>query len=202
MEELVKQPKTTKFKPQLLYRDERRAKAATNKYSQALMSLNKLIDEAESVLNRELSDNEKTNLQQLKSEFVTDEVKAKFPMPKADESFNLRALGIDLKPFREALKTADTLNVSSYEYKLKESRFISNEKYVSEIEKTFDVYTQNGAQNEALALSKQMIELVNKFKEKKYCFTTMPVLTMGNPIIAVGDNSSNVPFYHSILKIK
>lgn len=200
--ETLKKPKTTKFKPQFLYRSERKAKAATDKYLQALMSLNKLIDEAESVLSRELTKDEKYSLYQLDSGFVFDEIKSKYPMPKADESFNLRALGIDLKPYREALNAAKVCNVSSYEFLLTGKRFDEDKEYIKELEKTFDIYTQNEKQNEALALSKQMIELLNKFKEKKYCFTTMPVLTMGNPIIAVGDNSSNVPFYDSILKIK
>ena len=200
METLKKQKTETeksKFKPQLLNNNEKKFKSLVEQYERNLNVLNTLVDEAEKLLDRSLKDSEKQTLSKGNFEFVIEELESKFHFPKSDKAFNYQAMGIDLATFKKLAKTFST----QHTYVLKNGEFSTSKKYLDEVKESFAEYTSNEKQNEALELANEMIELIRIFNEKGYGFSIAPILTLGTPIISLGDKFKHVPFYSNIKKL-
>lgn len=182
------------FKPQFLYCRESKYNALLSEYKSGVFELNNLLQETEKLLDRGLTDQEIALLSKNKVSFVLKEVRSKFQFPAADESFNLEALGINIRPFKEASER--TTLAPSYNYVFKDGKFHECEKYKKEIKEQFYIYTENERQNKALQLSKELLSIVSELEKMGLSYGLIPTL-LGRPLIGM-ERLKRVPEYDTI----
>lgn len=126
----------------------------------SLELLNQFVELTEDTIKTTFSDKEKIALKEGKIDFIKSYLKPKFMFPDASEEFNLNALGIDLKPIQDFLKTyksrLDFLNPE-----LKNGRFVIDDiDNLPEVKKYY-YYATNDSQLKAYEEAKEVCKHLN-----------------------------------------
>ena len=125
--------------------------------------LNQFIQKAEAEAKVKFSNEDKIQLKDNGSDFLTEYFKSKFPIPGATDEFNLQALNVDLNGL---LKHNRKDLWQAYNFKLTKNGF----ELEGEPEQLKDCYTyvETEKQAEALKLAEDLSKLLNKASDLGY----------------------------------
>ena len=129
--------------------------------------LNEFVTITENTLKLKLTDEQKTKLKEKGMLFVMDIVKPKFQFPDADTDFNLKALGIDLKPIQDFWDTNNKLFASLTNLEFNNGRFVINN--IDELQsiKKHYYYATNERQIQAFKNANKVCKTLNDLLDKQ-----------------------------------
>lgn len=167
---MTNQTATADFTPVFLYKDEERIKRMQAQVPEAAAKLNDFIEEVESEFSRTLSDQEKVKVKDEGIDFIIHDLKQEFPFPKASDSFNYEAMGINL----DSLLKKHKLNRSSWKVKLRyeEGHFTAPRELIDELSTQHHRYTKNQRQNDALRYAGELYDLIERMQDAGFATTT------------------------------
>ncbi len=147
-----------KFKPQLLYIDEKLRSHLMDKYATDLGFHNNFITEAETLLKRDLTKSEIEKAIKNPKEFtehVKTLIRSKFQFKNADESFNLQAGGLSFTGIDVATGMLTEQNKIT-QYVLEDGKLSPEPKHIKSLEEQSKIKTKNQRQNELFNVAKSI----------------------------------------------
>ena len=112
-------------------------------------------------MGRKLDDNEQAELLKGGYNQAVEFLKPKFPFPDADVDFNLKALGQDPNPVKEALRSSSAWFDLNY-LELVNGKVIITDKGRELVDESSCRFTQNEKQNEAYKLAVDLCKQINR----------------------------------------
>lgn len=115
------------------------------------------------VISRDMTDDDLTELQHSGKNFALNELKKDFPFPKAEDEFNLNAMGL-IGDFRqlERFERTHAKEWQQFEFKVKKSKFEPEK--VQRIIEAERFYADTEEKQEILAFANELVEVWNKAK--------------------------------------
>ncbi|MFL9845130.1 hypothetical protein [Flavobacterium rhizosphaerae] len=150
------------FKKQFIWRDDARINAVKEDYERVIDKYNSFFLIVEKALNITLSDVQKISISQSRDKAIIDILKPDFPFPKADDAFNLQAMGLNINSL---LSEARTLHLLFSKHELKNGNLVLTDDFINEITENATIYTANEKQNKALELAKNFEALFDEAEE-------------------------------------
>lgn len=157
----------TKFKPILLYQNEKSKKLLEEHVQETANKLNQAVKELELFLGVKLNDTEKLKALKEGVDYVKAHLKKSFQFPKATDEFNMQAMGVDISVIKPVLDNAKSL-VSNVYIEINNDKFQVSEKGKGMIVEQCSLYTANEEQNKCYNLSLELCTTLNKAKQNKY----------------------------------
>lgn len=167
---MIKQVSTEDFTPVFLYKNDERIRRLQEQVPAAAEKLNAFIEAVERELSRTLKDEEKVKVKEEGIDFLINDLKEEFPFPKASDSFNYEAMGINLEPL---LKKHEFGNRSwQIQLELEEGRFKASSELIDDLSTQYHYYTLNQQQNDAMALAGELYDLLIRMQDAGFATTT------------------------------
>jgi len=191
------------YKEVYLYHDSKKERTLIDRYNGTMTDLNELILRVEEIQDAELNEQQLKEIMTDHKKFVIDlkaHIKTTFPHPKAKDSFNLEALGIDYV-FLDSITKA--INPTSFKYDIKERLFVASGTEVKKLKKTCEVYTKNDNQVKAIKELNKIIEGVNALVDNATVGThTLHYIRKLSNQLLTFDNGQIKIWYEYLLQIK
>lgn len=126
--------------------------------------INEFVEITAKVISRDLTDDDLTELQHSGKNFALNELKKDFPFPKAEDDFNLNAMGLigDFRQLERFEKTNHKL-WRQFEFKAKNGKFEAEK--VQRIIEAERYYADTEEKKEILEFAHELIEVWNKAKD-------------------------------------
>lgn len=126
--------------------------------------LNEFAEKTAEVISRDLTDDELQELQHTGKNFALTELKKDFPFPKAEDEFNLNAMGL-IADFRQ-LERFERTNAKlwqQFEFKAKSGKF--GPEKVQPVIEAERYYADTKEKQEVLEFAHELVEVWNKAKD-------------------------------------
>lgn len=176
----------TKFKPILMYVNEKTRDMITEHFTSIADKLNNAIEEIQSILEIKLSDDEKVEALKQGIDYVTDRLREKFPYPDGDPETNMKLLGKDITELKPLMDNARSL-IDNDHLELENGEFQLLEKGRGMIQEQCSLYTSCPKQNEILGYANEVCNIFNK--TEFYDIQTLNQIERSVKIINLNDNS-------------
>jgi len=151
------------FKKQFIFRDEDHVNRSIELYYHPpLRVFNSILKQIEQRLGRALSLEEKISISQNRSEGLLMIYRPQYQFPKADDSFNLQALGVNINDLLEDLDKFGGLPEKLAE---KNGEMVLSDEFINEMMEGSTQYTENENQNKAYALAKKFVKMLDEAKD-------------------------------------
>ncbi|WP_417873883.1 hypothetical protein [Xanthomarina gelatinilytica] len=158
---------TLKFEPILLEKNEERIESGLKAALENAKKLNESLDTAMEFVDGPLTDQEKEDLLQGGFSKAMEIIRGKYQFPKADDDFNLKSMGKDPLPAKNALVSSNAL-FKGYKYKVENGKVTLTEEGRNEIIESLTVYTKNIKQNEAFKVATDICDKINDAYEQGF----------------------------------
>ncbi|MFC4219394.1 hypothetical protein [Flagellimonas marina] len=158
------------FKSKLIYYDESKNATMLSNANIAAEKINEVFEQVDSLLEIKPTKEKRQQLLENGYSYVMDELREKFPFPKATDEFNFNALGIDPTPLKETLKG---LGIKSSEHflHLDGIKVAVTDKSKEQMKENCSYWTRNDEENQKYDFANKLCEFLNQNNAEiqKYC---------------------------------
>lgn len=191
---------TIEFEPILLEKDEVRISSAINEAEGMVKKLNNVLDVALDFLGQDLNDSEIMELLKGGFDQAMVLIRKQYQFPKADDDFNLRAMGKDPAPVKLAIQGVSGC-LNAYEFIAQKSKIVLIPERIEAIRESICIYTDNEFQNEAYHAAVVIAKALNDAQGKGLIDRTS-CFRIETAIDLIKHGSGDRPFYPNPRHIK
>lgn len=154
------------FQPILMHTNENAIKSTLKNAEELAAKWNNVLKEAQALLKRNLTDNEKVEILEDRMDEVMTQLRNDFQFKNASDEFNIEALGINLKPIKDAFKQCmgrydnDILEVKNGVVQV-------SEEGKARIEESAKLYTKTQHQNKVYEMAQKLSQNLNEALDMK-----------------------------------
>lgn len=159
--------KASKFEPVLMYQEMKKVTELEKKVAVHVNRLNAGLKETEILLGEPLTDKEKVMVLKNGFSWVMDKLRGQYQFPKADDDFNLKAMGKDTETAKKALYDFPG-QYEAYDFEIKDGIVQLTKEAQAAIKQSGCYYTENEHQNKVFERMKIICRLFREMEDDDF----------------------------------